>query len=108
MVTREQFAARMRLAFRRYEGDGERVEQAEFGRRVAKRLRRKPLTQATVSRWFRDAIPPLDVLAAIADELGVRRGWLAFGEGPMVPASASELSGAADATAGRPGHPPRG
>jgi transcriptional regulator with XRE-family HTH domain len=66
--------------------EGRRVSQSEIGRRVGEEMDREPFTQPTVSGWFRTdgtgSIPEVGVQEALAAVLGVRAGWLAFGEGP--------------------------
>jgi hypothetical protein len=66
--------------------EGRRVAQTEIGRRVGEAMDREPFTQPTVSGWFRTdgtgSIPEVGVQEALAAVLGVRAGWLAFGEGP--------------------------
>jgi hypothetical protein len=65
--------------------EGRRVAQTEIGRRVGEAMDREPFTQPTVSGWFRTdgtgSIPEVGVQEALAAVLGVRAGWLAFGEG---------------------------
>ena len=106
----------MRRAFRLYQGDGKGVTQPEFAERVAKRLRRESaaskasVSQATISRWLNGKAVPdeLAVFAVLADELGVRKCWLAFGEEPMLPPDAGVLASAADAASPPPARPRRG
>lgn len=58
------------------------VTDDEFGRRVAKRMkRRKPYRTSSVSQWRTEKqIPPPDVQLAIALECGVDPGWLTYGK----------------------------
>lgn len=87
MTPRKDFAQRMVTAYFGYQSRaGRKVEQRELGELVGRRLKRDPFNQATVSGWLSGAIPATDVLAAIADELGVSRSWLTWGEGEMAPA----------------------
>lgn len=77
------FGARMREAKRRYEQDRdpEPVYNKDIGERVGALLRRPPITSQAVGRWLQGQVPDdLDVIRAIAVVLGVRPGWLAFGE----------------------------
>jgi transcriptional regulator with XRE-family HTH domain len=101
-MKRQEFAKRLTLAYRRYLGAEPDPGQAEFGRRVMARIKRPPPHQSAVSKWFKGALPgDLEAMEALADELGVRRGWLYFGEAPMTDAPAAERAAAADEAAGR-------
>lgn len=59
------------------------LTQAGLAERIAQEpaMGGETLTQGAISRWYRGAVPPLDTIEAIAAALGVRAGWLAFGEG---------------------------
>jgi hypothetical protein len=54
----------------------------ELGVRVGRAMGRDALAQSTVGRWFTGAIPEVPTMAALSVVLGVRAGWLAFGEEP--------------------------
>lgn len=61
-------------------GRGDRLTQGELGRRVAVALGKRPVPQATVSRWLSgDTLPDNPTLAVLAELLEVNAGWLAFG-----------------------------
>jgi hypothetical protein len=64
------------------------VTDGEFGRRVAKRMkRRKAYRTSSVSQWRTEKqIPPPDVQRAIALECGVDPGWLTYGADSAAPA----------------------
>jgi transcriptional regulator with XRE-family HTH domain len=77
----ERFSERLRaellqLAVR----EGKPVGWAELGRRVRERTGRD-VTDASVNRWGSGSVPDLETIAALAAILGVRAGYLAFGEG---------------------------
>jgi hypothetical protein len=75
-----QFHDRLIFAWFRWQAlQGRQVQQTELGEAVAKLLNRKPVTSSSVSRWFTEAVPDLQTIAAIAKVLGVCAGWLAFG-----------------------------
>lgn len=70
---------------------GRAVSYAELGRLVAQHEGRKlngklqPYTSGNVNRWVHDMKEPgREAIGAFADVCGVRRGWLAFNEGPML------------------------
>jgi hypothetical protein len=78
----ERFSERLRaellqLAVR----EGKPVGWAELGRRVRERTGRE-VTDASVNRWGSGSVPDLETIAALAAILGLRAGYLAFGEGP--------------------------
>jgi hypothetical protein len=78
----ERFSERLRaellqLAVR----EGKPVGWAELGRRVRDRTGRE-VTDASVNRWGSGSVPDLETIAALAAILGVRAGYLAFGEEP--------------------------
>lgn len=80
-----------------------KVANPEFGQLVAEAMGRdKPFSAASVSQWHsgdQGASPA--IIEAIASVCGVRAGWLAFGEPPMVAEklrSAFERAVAAGAT----------
>ena len=77
----ERFRERMQEAMLVYRLRTKRpLDQRELGQLVSRELRgRRPITQPTVSRWFRGSEPPLATIRAIAKVLGVDPGWLAFG-----------------------------
>lgn len=68
---------RARLEFGARSAPPRRITQAEVAAAAG-------TSQSNVARWETDASePPLGALQAMADFLGVRAGWLAFGEEPM-------------------------
>jgi hypothetical protein len=80
------FNGRVRLAHRHREAELNRdLGQAEIGIEMGKFMETDPLTQATVSRYFRDTEPELQKICALAHVLGVDCGWLAFGEKSEAP-----------------------
>lgn len=67
--------ARERVRFR----TGKRMRQEDLGALVGQ-------SKSTVSAWENGATPPsVDVVARLAEILGVLPGWLAFGDGPRYP-----------------------
>jgi hypothetical protein len=93
----ERFSERLRaellqLAVR----EGRPVGWAELGRRVRERTGRE-VTDASVNRWGSGSVPDLETIAALAAILGVRAGYLAFGEEPATLPSSLDLP---DAVAG--------
>jgi transcriptional regulator with XRE-family HTH domain len=64
------------------------VADADFGKRVAKRMRRRrPFRTSSVSQWRTGKqSPPPDVQLAIAEECGVDPGWLTYGQRSQAPA----------------------
>jgi hypothetical protein len=64
--------------------EGRPVGWSELGRRLVKLTGRK-VTQASVHRWGTGSVPDLETIAGLASILGVRAGWLAFGEEPREP-----------------------
>jgi hypothetical protein len=95
----QAFAERLRKAVRLFESEAGDLDQAELGRLVAQREGRKqPYRQPSVSLWFKGSVPEVPALMALASVLGVRAGWLLFGEEPrdalpVLPANAEEFSG---------------
>ena len=76
------FHQRLFVLFMAWQGkQGRKVEQSELGTLVGKALKRRPFTQATVSRWFTTSIPSLETIEGLAKVMGSTPGWLAFGEG---------------------------
>lgn len=67
------------------------ISQKELGERVAARLREpKPIHQSTAGKWLKSgaeggAVPDVPTIAALALELGVDPGWLAFGTETQAP-----------------------
>jgi hypothetical protein len=81
------FKDRLLFAWFRWQAlQGKQMQQAELGESVGKILKRKPVTPSSVSRWFTEAEPDLQVICAIARSLGVDPGWLAFGPDSQAPA----------------------
>jgi hypothetical protein len=81
------FAQRLRRAVRYWEDrSGDRdITQGELAEKVASAMKRaKPFSQGAVSGWFSGTVPDADVIGAIAEVCGVRAGWLAYNEPPMV------------------------
>lgn len=94
-MTGQGFSIRLQIAWRLAEARlNADLEQGEVGARVGKRLRRAPYSQGTVSRWLRGSEPPLAVIEALAGELGVSPGWLAFGDGPDPATTSGALASA--------------
>ena len=86
-TTGTEFNNRVRLAHRHREAELNRdLGQAEIGVEMGKLLGTGKLTQATVSRYFRDTEPELAKICALATVLGVDCGWLAFGDQTKAPA----------------------
>ncbi len=81
------FQNRFRWAYRALEETegGERISQAEIGRRMAERLPSGRSPAAVSEWWTGKSIPDTITMAALADILEVSPGWLAFGEGDAVP-----------------------
>ncbi len=79
------FQNRFRWAYRALEETegGERISQAEIGRRMAERLPSGRSPAAVSEWWTGKSIPDTVTMAALADILEVSPGWLAFGEGDM-------------------------
>lgn len=76
------------------------IDRSELGRRVAKRMgRASAFTSQTVGNWFGGAEPSLDVIAALAPELGILSGWLAFGAAGGVADPAGWVEGQGGASA---------
>ncbi len=51
------------------------------------------VTQSAVGHWLSARrSPDIDMLAKIAQFLGVRAAWLAFGDGPMIKATPRKIS----------------
>ena len=82
----DTISERLRWAIQR-SGRSVRSVQQELARRGV-----RGSSYASVHGYLRDpaAIPPMEFIEAAADVLGVRRAWLAFGEG-AVEASGPEL-----------------
>ncbi len=60
------------------------MPQKELADRLGKQLGEKPVTSATISRWYQgQGLPEPHRVPAIAAVLGVSKNWLAFGEGEM-------------------------
>jgi hypothetical protein len=80
------FADRLVVALKHYEiRRSEDVPWTKLGEIVGKRLGRDRIPPATVSAWKTGKqLPSPDEVAVIAKVLGVRAGWLLFGEEPMV------------------------
>jgi transcriptional regulator with XRE-family HTH domain len=80
----EGFRLRLREAVKRREiVTGTDMTQGELARAVSEAIGvDPPLGQAAASRWLNGSVPGLDVIAGLAAVLGVRAGWLAFGELP--------------------------
>lgn len=79
---RQAFAARLRLAL----GDLEIAPQEQ--RRLQKLF---GVTGQAVRKWIEgSAMPTASRMPLVAERLGVRRGWLQDGEGPMRPAMGIE------------------
>jgi transcriptional regulator with XRE-family HTH domain len=77
-----EFAYRVRLAAKALElATGRDISQEELGELVGKELQRDPYTGVAVHRWLKGRRPNYEIMAALARVLGVRKGWLAFGEG---------------------------
>jgi hypothetical protein len=76
------FDRRLRRAHRAFEDRlGRDVNQTELGAMVGKRLGEpKPITQASVHRWFAGTLPDHVRMVALAEILGVDPGWLAYGD----------------------------
>ena len=71
---------------------GEKLSDTEIAKRMAKPPGEKPLASTSVGAWMeirgRGSEPRnLKTTAAFARVLGVRAGWLAFGEPPKGPTS---------------------
>jgi transcriptional regulator with XRE-family HTH domain len=85
----QQFADRLRRAWLQVQADeGVELNQGVLAERLSALLERTPpYSQASVSRWLRGESEPdeLAVYVALARILGVRAGWLAFGEEPATP-----------------------
>ena len=76
----ERFSERLRAALLQLGvREGRAVGWAELGRRVKERTGRV-VTAASVNRWGSGSVPDLETIAALAAILGVRAGFLAFGE----------------------------
>lgn len=72
--------------------EGEPRSQGWLAQEVSSLLRlEEPLTQGSVSRWFKGAEPNLKTIVAIAQVLGVDPGWLAFGEISAAPPPADPM-----------------
>ena len=83
-IGRRIFLAHLELSYRL----GRRVTLAEFGRLIAKRLRRRtPFAPTAVSRWeAAQQTPTPEVIEAIAEVTGVDPGWISHGEKSAAPA----------------------
>lgn len=90
-------AARIFRAWKHLETEtGETVTQTRLGDLVGAELGLpKPITQPSVKEWLDKGVRDVDTLWGIAQATGVRFGWLAVGELPMV----APRSGARDAGA---------
>lgn len=100
----QDFASRLKLGWLRLQAtEGKEVDQKEIAKRAGKALKRKPFSQATVSRWFNGTVPDVETVGGLALALKVDPGWLAFGEASAAPApgetSRSSDSQSADADA---------
>ena len=91
------FQDRFRRAYRVLEEaeGGERISQAEIGRRMAQRLGMGRSPAAVSEWWTGKSIPDTITMAALADVLGASPGWLAFGEGEMERGDGMEWGGPA-------------
>jgi transcriptional regulator with XRE-family HTH domain len=77
-----EFAGRLRLAAKALElATGRDISQEELGQLVGKEMQREPFTGVAVHRWLKGRRPNYEIMAALSRVLGVRKGWLAFGEG---------------------------
>lgn len=72
----ESFGKRLEIARNAtLERFGARMTQKQLGERLG-------VSDKTVSAWESGAEPPLEMVAAAAEALGVTPGWLAFGQEP--------------------------
>jgi hypothetical protein len=80
------FADRLVVALKHYEiRRSADVSWTKFGEIVGKRMNRDRIPPATVSAWKTGKqLPSPGEVAVIAKVLGVRAGWLLFGEEPMI------------------------
>lgn len=76
----QSFAERLRRSWLMLQAaEGRELDQVELAKRVGKVMKRTPVVQASVSRWFRGTVPDVATVAALAEVLHVDPGWLAFG-----------------------------
>lgn len=67
-----------------FERTGKQMSQVELSLLVG-------MTKAVVSAYEGDAYPPtIETAGKLADALGVRRGWLTYGEEPRYPAEGDQ------------------
>ncbi len=86
-VRNKEFKERLTIAWLRYQMlRREEIGQQWLSDEVGRRLNRGPLSQGTISRWFRGAVPDLESICAVAEALEVDPGWLAFGAASKAPA----------------------
>lgn len=72
----DSFSKRLELARNAMlERTGKRMTQKQLGDRLG-------VSDKTVSAWEGGAEPDLEMIAAVAEALGVTPGWLAFGQEP--------------------------
>lgn len=85
-------SARVVLDQRVMVDEGRRVDDPEFGERVAEAMeppRETPYSKSSVSQWgSAEQAPPVDVRRAIAKVCGVDPGWLDHGPASQAPAPA--------------------
>jgi len=82
-LARRIFLAHMELSYRL----GRKVTLAEFGKLVARQMRRdRPFTAAAVSRWEAGTqVPSVPVIEAIARVSSMDPGWISHGEKSAAP-----------------------
>jgi hypothetical protein len=96
-VNNKEFRDRLTWSWFRYQLlKQEQRSQLWLSGEVSRRLGREPLSQGTVSRWFRGAVPDLESMGAVAATLEVDPGWLAFGSQSRAPAPDNPMIGGSE------------